>query len=152
MAQVILSVFNNNLEVLSELKEGDKIYIDNSGSDLRIRIDEPFMFQGIWRYWHNVSRKDAIHIITKTLNDIEIYFNGLYLKNIDSRIGSARKFNSEDNNAILTVSTKLNTAISGITKLRETYKNDLETCNELDKIITKCGHLSQCIGNMANRD
>ena len=78
--EVILNNFYNNLDVLARMQDGHKLYLDK---EQLLQLDEPFMFQGIWRYCYGISRKDAIHLLTKLFNDIEIYMNALYLRNID---------------------------------------------------------------------
>ena len=65
----VAKYFLSNLNTLSLVKNGDKLYIDTNTND--IKIDEPFMFQGFWRYCNNVSRKDSVYIIKKIYNDIE---------------------------------------------------------------------------------
>ena len=81
----ILNNFYANLDVIARIEDGHKLYLDK---DQMIQLDEPFMFQGIWRYCYGVSRKDAIHILTKLFNDIEIYMNAIYLRNIDVKNSS----------------------------------------------------------------
>ena len=67
--------------MLSVIRDGDKLYINNG----YIKIDEPYMFQGIWRYCYNISRNDAVLVINKLLNDVEIFINAIILKNTDNK-------------------------------------------------------------------
>ena len=85
--QTILDFFYNNLDTIAKIQDGHKLYI---GSDNNINLEEPYMFQGIWRYCYNISRKDAIYVITKLINDIEIYYNALYVKNLEIPNGIKR--------------------------------------------------------------
>ena len=73
----IVTYFHKNLEQLSSIQEGYKIFIT---PDNMIMLDEPYMFQGLWRYYNNVKRSDAIIIINKLYDNIERYFNSLYVK------------------------------------------------------------------------
>lgn len=131
--ELILAFFNSNLDVLAKIEDGHKLYLDK---DNKIQLDEPYMFQGIWRYCYNVSRKDAIQIINKLLNDIEIFFNALYLKTANKL---SRKIESDtyEYTTIQTVMNKLSIAIKGIENLKKTYSSDETICIELDRIIKK---------------
>lgn len=139
--EIILYNFNVNLETIARIKNGHKIYID---SNQMIQLDEPYMFQGLWRYCYSISRKDALYVLTKLFNDIEIYINALYLNlnlNLINKDISISRSTSKD--AILFISNiqKLNTNIQnanqGIKYLQETYKEDKETENKLQRIIDK---------------
>jgi len=136
----ILNTFYSNLDVLARIQEGHKLYLDKEQA---IQLDEPFMFQGIWRYCYGTSRKDAIHLLTKLFNDIEIYMNSIYLRNIDIKNSSyprISKSNSQQN-IFITIIEKINKAIMGIANLKLTYKNDEQTCIELQRIIDKAKSL-----------
>jgi len=131
--ELILAFFNANLDVLAKIEEGHKLYLDK---DNKIRIDEPYMFQGIWRYCYNVSRKDAVNVINKLLNDMEIFFNALYLKTANKL---SRKIETDTNeyNTIQTIMNKLFLGVKGIENLKKTYSSDESICVELDRIIKK---------------
>jgi hypothetical protein len=131
--ELILAFFIANLDVLAKIEEGHKLYLDK---DNKIQLDEPYMFQGIWRYCNNVSRKDAINVINKLLNDMEIFFNALYLKTANK---ISRKIEPDTNeyNTIQTIMNKLSIGVKGIENLKKTYSSDENICNELDRIIKK---------------
>lgn len=147
--EAILDFFYSNLDTVSRIQDGHKLYIN---ADNSINIEEPYMFQGIWRYCYNVSRKDAIYILNKLFNDIEIYFNAIYVKNIECRnacnsrmnmnIGIV-KFNDTDYNSFTTIIEKMGKAMLGIENLKKTYSSDANICNEVDKIIEKIKALIQ---------
>ena len=131
--ELILAFFIANLDVLAKIEEGHKLYLDK---DNKIQLDEPYMFQGIWRYCNNVSRKDAINVINKLLNDMEIFFNALYLKTANK---ISRKIEPDTNeyNTIQTIMNKLSIGVKGIENLKKTYSSDENLCIELDRIIKK---------------
>ena len=136
----ILNNFYSNLDILARIQDGHKLYLDK---DQSLKLDEPFMFQGIWRYCYGFSRKDTIHLLTKLFNDIEIYMNAIYLRNIDSKNSSyprIPKYNAEQS-IFITIIEKINKAIIGITNLKLTYKNDEQTCEEFQRIIDKAKSL-----------
>jgi hypothetical protein len=149
--EYILSFFYTNLDTIGKIEEHDKLYIDSNNM---IKIDESYMFQGLWRYCNNISRNDALHVLNKLLNDIDIYFNAMYIKNIDSKnniiskthkLIANDKINYETFNIIVM---HLNNSIKGIENLKKTYQSDIETCKELNKIINKIKSLSINFANM----
>ena len=141
----ILNFFYTNLDTIANIIASDKLYIDANNM---IKTDEPYMFQGIWRYCYNISRQDALHVLNKLLNDIEIYFNAIYIKNLDSKntlVNKTLKFNENDKinfEAFTTIIQKLNKSIKGIENLQKTYEADKITSKELSKIIEKTKSLS----------
>ena len=139
----ILNFFYTNLDTIARIQDGHKLYIN---PDNTINIEEPYMFQGIWRYCYNVSRKDALHVLTKLFNDIEIYFNAIYVRNLECcNITNTRmntntniiRFSETHTKAFNTIISKLQYAACGIANLKKTYSSDTLTCDELDKIIEK---------------
>ena len=129
----ILTYFYTNLDNLANLKEGCKIYVNNENIIIE---DEPYMFQGLWRYYNNINRNDAISIINKLFDNIERYYNSLYIKtcmlknqynimNIPEPI--ITKFKD--------IIEKIELSKQGIVNLSKTYKDDSETVNNLSKII-----------------
>ena len=139
--EVIVNNFYNNLDVLARIQEGHKLYLDKNET---LKLDEPFMFQGIWRYCYGISRKDAIHLLTKLFNDIEIYMNAIYLRNIDVKHSSYPRIlkSNPEQTIFITIIEKINKAAIGITNLQLTYKDDNQTCNELQRIIDKAKSLA----------
>lgn len=138
--EAILNNFYNNLDILAKIQDGHKLYLDK---EQMLQLDEPFMFQGIWRYCYGISRKDAIHILTKLFNDVEIYMNAVYLRNIDVKNSSYPRIpkSNPEQNVFITIIEKINKAVSGIANLKHTYKTDNEVCMELDRIIEKAKSL-----------
>jgi hypothetical protein len=131
--ELILEFFNANLDVLAKIEEGHKLYLDK---DNKIQLDDPYMFQGIWRYCYNVSRKDAVYIVNKLINDIEIFFNVLYLKTAN-KLSRKIEIDTIEYNTIQTIINKLSLGVKGIENLKKTYSSDESICVELDRIIKK---------------
>lgn len=131
--EIILTFFNDNLDVLGKIEDGHKLYLDK---DNKIQLDEPYMFQGIWRYCYNVSRKDAIQIINKLINDIEIFFNALYLKTAN-KLSRKIEPNTIEYDIVQSIINKLSLGVKGIENLKKTYSSDDNICNELERIIKK---------------
>ena len=135
-SNTIVNYFHINLDTLSKIHEGYKIYINNENEYVNIMLDEPYMFQGLWRYYNNMKRGDAIIIITKLFDNIERYYNSLYVKTCmiknQNKIMAIPETIIDDFKLIID---KMEKSKQGIVNLCKTYKDDSETVNELDKII-----------------
>ena len=132
----ILNYFHTNLDNLSNIQEGYKIFINNENI---IMIDEPCMFQGLYRYYNNSKRSDAVLIITKLFDNIERYFNSLYIKicMIKNHNNIMAIPESIINDFTLIID-KMEKSKEGISNLSKTYKDDVTTVQQLDKIIDNC--------------
>ena len=150
-----LQFFYKNLDNISKISEGCKLYTDTHNI---INIDEPYMLQGIYRFYFNFSRKKTLNVLNTLLHEIDIYFNSMYIKHteykqIKCKIKQFKLTNTNHNLmyiAFTTIISKINTAIIGIEKLQTTYKHDLETYNELHNIILKSKSLIEIFTNMIN--
>mgnify|MGYP003388837232 CR=1 FL=1 len=114
-----------NLENLSNIKEYDKIYIENE----IVIIDEPYFFQSVIRTYNRHSRQNAIDEINKIISSVFEYLDYL---------------NSEDNifkEKNIYINNKLNQhlikTIPGLQNLKITYFSDLITTKQIDLIIIK---------------
>ena len=138
-SDILIKWFNKNLESLSTIKEGYKIYINRENI---IVPDEPYMFQGLWRYYNNINRTDTVFFINKLVDNIERYFNSLYiktcmLKNKQKTINIPETIVNEFKDII----DKMDKAKIGIINLSNTYKNDLKIVSEFEKIITNINNI-----------
>jgi len=129
----LINYFYNNLFGLSKIEEGFKLYITN---DNIITPDEPYMFQGLWRYYNNINRTDAVLVISKLFDNIERYYNSLYIKtciikNKHNKINMPESIIKEYEIII----EKMNKSLYGIKNLQITYKDDSNIINELYTII-----------------
>lgn len=132
-SETLINYFYKNLEGLSNIKEGYKLYID---SDNIIIPDEPYMFQGLWRYYNNIKRQDAIYIITNLFNNIERYYNSLYIKSCISK-NKTKNINLPDKVMLefKTIIEKMQLSLLGITHLLTTYEKDPNIVELLNKLI-----------------
>ena len=132
-SETLVNYFYDNLFGLSKIEEGFKIYVT---PDNIITPDEPYMFQGLWRYYNNISRSDAILVISKLFDNIERYYNSLYIKtciikNKQNKINMPEPIIKEYKLII----EKINNSLYGIKNLQITYKDDSHIIKELDTII-----------------
>ena len=133
-SDILSNWFNKNLESLSTIEKGYKIYINQENI---IVADEPYMFQGLWRYYNNINRKDTIFFITKLVDNIERYFNSLYIKSCMLKNKKKSMTIPETIiNDFKDIIDKLEKAKVGIINLTDTYKTDLVIVSEFEKIIT----------------
>lgn len=134
--------FIDNLKVITSIKSGNKLYVDrNTG---KICIDEPFMLQGLWRYYNNVSRKDTIFSLNKLYNDIEIYINAIFLKESEKQRKNnqySNKLSHKLTTTIILFMDKINKSVIGLDNLKKTYELDTEILTDLDKLIVKANTL-----------
>ena len=133
-SDTIVDWFYKNLTNLSTIKEGCKIYVN---SENIIIVEEPYMFQGLWRYYNNVKRTDAINIINKLFENIERYYNSLYIKTC--MIKNKQKIMSIPETIVKEfkdIIEKIEVSKEGIINLSKTYKDDSVTIAELEKIST----------------
>lgn len=159
--QKILLFFYKNLDNIAKLYDGCKLYIDVNNI---LNVDEPNVLQGIMRYCYNISRKDTVCRLNKLINDIDIFFNAIYIKHSDLKRSNSLensqktlfikhyKITKTDNiheyTACNTISIKLAASISGIIKLKNTYKDDIHTVKTLQKIIDTATSLNSSLTNM----
>jgi hypothetical protein len=132
-SETLVNYFYDNLFGLSKIEEGFKIYVT---PDNIITPDEPYMFQGLWRYYNNISRSDAILVISKLFDNIERYYNSLYIKtciikNKQNKINMPEPIIKE----YILIIEKINNSLYGIKNLKITYKDDTTIIKELDTII-----------------
>jgi len=132
-SETLVDYFYKNLEGLSHIQEGYKLYIN---SDNVIIPDEPCMFQGLWRYYNNIKRQDAIDVITHLFDNIERYYNSLYIK---SCISKNKNKNINLPEAVIlefkTIIDKMQLSLLGINHLLKTYEGDPKTVELFNKII-----------------
>ena len=132
-SETLVNYFYDNLFGLSKIEEGFKIYVT---PDNIITPEEPYMFQGLWRYYNNISRNDAVLVIGKLFDNIERYYNSLYIKtciikNKQNKINMPEPIIQEYKLII----EKINNSLYGIKNLKITYKDDTHIIKELDTII-----------------
>jgi hypothetical protein len=140
--------FLDNLETLKKLKKGDKLYID---SNQYLKIDDQSMFQGVWRYYNNVSRKDTIYMINKLYNDIETYINAIHYREIE-RLKKMHftifKVGPNISKLITHFIKELGDSIKGVENLKLTYEGDQDTIGEITKQANKAFTIMECFKKM----
>ena len=121
-----------NLKIISNIKENDKL---NSLGNI-VKINQPYMLQGIER-WYNKESRD------NTINKLDLIVNNSF--KLTEIILSREKEDNEDekclkenNNQIFqNLLYEMTNSLLGIENLKKTYKDDITISSKLDIIIKK---------------
>ena len=133
-----------NLKILSSIKPSDKIIKKGD----TIKIDNPYIYQGISRYWNGDSRKESLnhieHLIDTAFNNIDL----IYSNEIEHRTGGLNGnnnyynkgqsyFETENTQKLQIFSNELKNTISGLNNLKQTYNTDISICSRIEVVIEK---------------
>ena len=133
-----------NLKILSSIKPHDKIIKKGD----TIKIDTPYIYQGITRYWNGDSRKESLHLIEHlvdtTFNKIDL----IYSNEIEYRTGGLNGnnnyynkgqsyFETENTQKLQIFSNELKNTINGLNNLKQTYNSDISICSRIEVVIEK---------------
>ena len=66
-----------NLKMISEIRENDKLYVED---DL-LKLDHPYFLQGIIRWFHNYSRNETMEYIDTIVDNINTIYDSISVKN-----------------------------------------------------------------------
>lgn len=132
-----------NLKILGNVKPNDKLVKHGD----TIKLDSPYMYQGISRYWHGDSRKDSLNHIEQLIESSFAMIDLIYGSEIEIRTGGldnyyssnkGQKYFETENAQKLTIfSTELINVIKGLTNLKQTYHSDISICSRIDVVIEK---------------
>ena len=133
-----------NLNIISKIKPGNKIFINN---DNLINIEYDNVLQGLIRFFYNNSRNKTINNLDNfyllAFNQIDNLINSKYLniKNDKSNFLVECKYNLQ-NDDFLKIYTNLMEmnhyiclSIGGLNNLKKTYISDILTSSKIDIII-----------------
>lgn len=133
-----------NLKIISSIKPNDKIIKKGN----TIKIDTPYIYQGISRYWNGDSRKESLnqieHLIENTFNKIDL----IYSNEIEHRTGGLNGsnnyynkghsyFETENTQKLQIFSNELKNSIGGLNSLKQTYNVDISICSRIEVVIEK---------------
>jgi len=150
----------NELDILSNIKEYDKLSIKNT-----INIDTPYLFQSFFRTFSGDSRNKTIEYIQNLINDICNYTTcllneesnymthsiSLYYtnENMFDNNNNEDKLNEHTIEVLNNISTKMKLTINGIQNLKITYLHDIIMTSKLDMIIVqiqnRCNKINKLI-------
>ena len=98
----------NSLNTIGQLKEGDKVYIDND----MISVDESYV-PNVSRWWYSQGAELTIAFLNKLLDSTEKY---IYFKNIDEKLREAKL---------------------GVINIKATYKDRQNVCDECERLLMR---------------
>ena len=121
-----------NLKIISNIKENDKL---NSLGNI-VKINQPYMLQGIER-WYNKESRD------NTINKLDLIVNNSFklteiILSREKEDNKDEKCLKENNNQIFqNLLYEMTNSLLGIENLKKTYKDDITISSKLDIIIKK---------------
>ena len=132
-----------NLKILGNIKPNDKLIKHGD----TIKLDSPYIYQGISRYWYGDSRKESLNHIEQLIEDCFHMIDLIYGSEIERRTGGlddyyncnkGQKYFETENAQKLTIfSTELLNVIKGLNNLKQTYHSDISTCSRIEVVIEK---------------
>tara|TARA_B110001450_G_scaffold225943_1_gene224441 strand:- start:268 stop:897 length:630 start_codon:yes stop_codon:yes gene_type:complete len=136
-------VIIRNLKILGNIKPNDKLIKKGD----TIKIDTPYLYQGLSRYWNGNSRKESVgnieHLIEASFNMIDL----IYSNEIEKRTGGLEDyynsnrgqvyFETENAQKLTIFSTELKNVLKGLNNLKQTYNSDISICSRIDVVIEK---------------
>ena len=136
-------VIIRNLKILGNIKPNDKLIKKGD----TIKIDTPYLYQGLSRYWNGNSRKESVgnieHLIEVSFNMIDL----IYSNEIEKRTGGLEDyynsnrgqvyFETENAQKLTIFSTELKNVLKGLNNLKQTYNSDISICSRIDVVIEK---------------
>ena len=114
-----------NLEVISNVKENDKIYIDNG----LFYVDEPYFLQSFVRTYKGQTRQSSINMINQLIDNILLYLDNINEENNVFKENVISEYNIINQNLLK--------SIPGLQNLKITYFKDLDINKQIDFIIIK---------------
>ena len=114
-----------NLEVISNVKENDKIYIDNG----LFYVDEPYFLQSFVRTYKGQNRQSSINMINQLIDNILLYLDNINEENNVFKEKVISEYNIINQNLLK--------SIPGLQNLKITYFKDLDINKQIDFIIIK---------------
>ena len=116
-----------NLKMLSEIKENDKLYLDDS----LLKLDHPYLLQGLTRWYNNYSRTGTIEYLDILVNNINLIYDHITNSNNDSNC------NNEYDDILQKLLIEINGSCKGLTNLKLTYRTDIYIKSKIDIILDK---------------
>lgn len=129
-----IRVIKINLEIISNIKKGDKLQYH----DGRFYTDEWNYFQPLIRWYNNDTRiKTVTELYTLIENVFKIIDRKSILNNYYEPILKEMKLTDNNDRELMEIIDGLNKCIIGINNLKETYKNDIRISELLNILIEK---------------
>lgn len=125
-----------NLKILAEIKEGDKLYLDE---DERLMIDNSYI-QCIQRPLYGQSRDRTIKFVKTLVNEAIDIVETTIKEELNGLNNGLNKYLKEDNlHLIQRFIKELGGSMKGLNNLKITYRTDTAASSSIDLILEKIG-------------
>ena len=123
-----------NLKIISELKVGDKISINNK----IINIDKSSYIQPLTRWMNSAGREEGIGHINKTIDEAFLITDKIISKEFSEKDKDISNLAKEENSHLLQrFLREMNNACKGLSNLKTTYSDDITITSCLELLIEK---------------
>ena len=122
-----------NLEIIKQIKEGDKLAINILPGSTKLFVDNVNFFSGPRRWYNGYNRENNIRFIEELVNNIEST--------------SEIIINGNHNELAINLKNSIKSSITGLNNLQYTYSNDSITIAKLTLVINR---LTKIITNLEN--
>ena len=125
-----------DLEILSQIKENDKISIQIIPGEKKMFVDRKHYFTSLTRWYNNYNREDSIKFIERIINSLELasafITNGNHIEDAENLMISIKK------------------ASVGLKNLKNTYTDDSIISSKLNLIIDKINNIYSNLNSLIN--
>ena len=122
-----------NLEIIKQIKEGDKLAINILPGSTKLFVDNVNFFSGPRRWYNGYNRENNIRFIEELVNNIEST--------------SEIIIDGNHNELAINLKNSIKSSIAGLNNLQYTYSNDSITIAKLTLVINR---LTKIITNLEN--
>ena len=122
-----------NLEIIKQIKEGDKLAINILPGSTKLFVDNVNFFSGPRRWYNGYNRENNIRFIEELVNNIEST--------------SEIIIDGNHNELAINLKNSIKSSIGGLNNLQYTYSNDSITIAKLTLVINR---LTKIITNLEN--
>lgn len=112
-----------NLNILSQIEENDKLGLININNDVKLIVDKSSYVSSITRYYNGYNRITGLEYLKNFTNRLEKYIDLLVKGNLTEYSEKIRQ--------------AIESSISGLNNLKNTYIDDSNIVSEISLIIVK---------------
>jgi hypothetical protein len=135
MADTTQDTLNNifiNLKILSNLKEGDKLYKKNEHI---IEIDSSRYLRKIERWWNDRNGDSTLEFLKEFIYNTFKFIDSILNNELEGKNSSHHYFKESNHNILQKFLLEFTNAIRGLQQLKITYNSDITFRSTLDVLI-----------------
>ena len=122
-----------NLKIISNIKENDKL---NSLGKI-VKINQPYMLQGLERWYNKESRDNTVEKLDLILNTSFELTDIILLRKRNEEDENDKSLKENNNQIFQNLLYEMTNSLLGLENLKKTYKDDITISSKLDIIIKK---------------